>query len=235
MFDLGRPAMATHYATVHLASTSSTQDEARARFDGTPLLVVADRQTAGRGRKGRQWQTASRALAASIAVAPRWPQDVWARLTLVAGLAAREMLGPAVALDWPNDLVIGDDKAGGLLAEASEDGVVFGLGVNLWWPQAPAGMAALSPTDPGPNEALNLARQFASGLLHRLETHSDDWGREEYVANCITIGSSVTWEGGAGTAVDVAPDGALIIETPSGIVTLVSSEVERIGRSTVPK
>ena len=226
--------MATPYATAHLASTSSTQDEARSRYATTPLLVTTDEQRAGRGRHGRSWLAAPRAVAASLAVAPSWPESTWPRLTLVAGLAARDAVAGAVALDWPNDLVVADDKVGRLLADAADGVVVFGLGVNLWWPDPPQGMAAIWRDDPGPKAAQDIAAAFAEGLLARLESDPDDWGRTEYVALCATIGAPVEWEGGSGTAVDVATDGALAVDTGGSIVLLHSSEVERITRSTVP-
>ena len=226
--------MATDYATVHLATTSSTQDDARAAFEGGPVLVVADRQEHGRGRTGREWLSAPRALAASLAVAPAHPKHDWPKLTLVAGLAALDALpGHDIGLDWPNDLVIADVKVGGLIAEADDAAVVFGIGVNLWWPQAPEGMGAICAEDPGPDLALATAHAFVGSLLGRMSA-GGDWGREEYLSKCVTVGGPVVWEGGTGVAVDVAPDGALVVQTDSGTIALASSEVSRIARGTVP-
>ena len=114
------------------------------RYAGRPLLVVAARQTAGRGRRGRAWEEAARALAATLAFRPAWPEEAWPRLTLAAGLAACRALGEAVRLEWPNDLVAGGVKVGGLLTEAAEGVVAVGLGVNLYWPEPTvAGAGAL--------------------------------------------------------------------------------------------
>ena len=153
----------------------------RYRHAGGHRLRIADRDVerlgaeagrahqeliAGRGRTGRQWLEAPRAVAASLAVVPSWPKDEWPRLTLVAGLAAVDAVDdPDVDLDWPNDLVRGDVKVGGLIAEAEGDVVVFGLGVNLWWPDPPQGMGAIGDEDPGPDAALAVADSFAQGLL----------------------------------------------------------------------
>jgi BirA family biotin operon repressor/biotin-[acetyl-CoA-carboxylase] ligase len=146
-------------------------------------------------------------------------------------LAAATEVG--AGLDWPNDLVIGDSKVGGLLTEVSEGVAVFGLGVNLWWPAAPVGVAAISETDPGEGAAREVATAFATGLIGRIAAGPGEWGRGEYLERCTTIGEPVVWEGGSGTAVDVAADGALVVETATGSVHLHSSEVERIHRSSV--
>jgi BirA family biotin operon repressor/biotin-[acetyl-CoA-carboxylase] ligase len=167
-----------------------------------------------------------------VATALEWPPESWPRLTLVAGLVAATRVG--ASLDWPNDLVVGQDKVGGLLTEVADGVAVFGLGVNLWWPDAPAGMAAIYPSDPGEEAAHDIGAAFASGLIERIAAGPADWGRREYLELCVTIGESVVWEGGSGTAVDVAADGALVVETATHAVHLHSSEVERIRRSTVP-
>lgn len=226
--------MATPYATVHLPSTPSTQDEARARFEGAPLLVTTDRQTAGRGRQGRSWQEAPRPLALSFAFELDWPPATWPRLTLVAGLAATEALDESMALDWPNDLVVGPNKVGGLLTEVADGVVVVGLGANLWWPEPPAGMAGIFAADPGEGSAAQVAAGFAAGLLARVGDGPDHWGREDYRDRCVTLGGPVAWEGGTGIAVDIGADGSLVVETDQGTIELHSSEVARITRGTVP-
>src|SRR5680860_1087300 len=102
-FDSEVGGMATRYALITLDEATSTQDEARTRYRGGPLLVVTGHQTAGRGRSGRRWENAPRAMAASCAFAPDWPRAAWPRLSLVAGLAARDVFD--FDLKWPNDLI----------------------------------------------------------------------------------------------------------------------------------
>src|SRR3990172_3487586 len=109
--------MATPPSAFHLDVVGSTQDEARTRFSGVPVLVTAARQTTGRGRSGAAWETAPRAVAASLAWEPGWPDAAAARLSLVAGLAAADTLGDAIGLKWPNDLMRGEAKVGGILTE----------------------------------------------------------------------------------------------------------------------
>jgi BirA family biotin operon repressor/biotin-[acetyl-CoA-carboxylase] ligase len=224
--------MATPSPTVvHLDEVGSTQDEARSRFDGPPVLVTATRQTAGRGRSGAEWQTADRAVAASLAFAPGWDAAALPRLTLVSGLAAVDAVGDGVdlSLKWPNDVVTPRGKAAGLLVETADDVVVAGMGMNLFWVDPPAGAAALFGDDPGVEAARALAVRWATGLLVRSAAGPDAWGRDEYSSRCATLGREIAWEpDGRGRAVGVAPDGGLVVETATGTMTLRSGAVRHV-------
>ncbi len=231
--------LATPYAFVALPSVGSTQDEARRRAkDGQPLLVVAERQVAGRGRTGRVWLEAPRAMYASLAMTPQWPSDAWPRLTLVAGLAARTALhdaaGRDIGLKWPNDLVDPEGKLGGILTEAEGDLVVIGCGVNLWWPDAPDGIAAALDADPGPAAAAEVASRWASEILAVAAADPDEWGVAAYRAACVTVGTDIVWDpGGAGRAVAIDAGGGLVVETAHGVITLTSGEVRAVRGATV--
>src|SRR2546427_1102691 len=116
---------------VHLyRQTGSTNAVARGLAEaGAPegLLVVAEAQSAGRGRAGRRWITPEgTALAFSLVLRPVAPPAQAARLTMLAGLAVCEAIeqvcGLPAALKWPNDILIGGRKAGGILGEAATDG-----------------------------------------------------------------------------------------------------------------
>jgi BirA family biotin operon repressor/biotin-[acetyl-CoA-carboxylase] ligase len=215
--------------SIELGIVASTQDEARRRFRDAPLLATADRQTRGRGRLGRGWENAARAVAASLAFVPSWPQAAWPALPLVAGLAAREAAGDDVRLKWPNDLVVGDRKVGGILSEAGDGLVVIGLGINLWWPDPVSGAAALLPVDPGPEAPQWIAEQWAEGLLVRVGSPAGSWGREDYQAVCDTIGRDLAWEpAGRGRAVGIDAEGGLIVETAEGTETLRAGEVREV-------
>lgn len=221
--------MATPYALVVLDQTSSTQDEARRRHAGSPVLVVTGVQTRGRGRSGSAWATAPRAAAMSLAFAPRWPTATWPRLALAAGLAAHRVLGPSTTLKWPNDVLLGDGKVAGVLVEASGGLVVAGLGVNLWWPEPPGGFVALHPIDPGPEEMVAIAEGWAMDLLDMVDAGPDDWGIDEYRAVCTTVGKELTWEpDGAGKAVGVNEDGSLAVQTSSGVEALSAGAVHEV-------
>lgn len=227
------------YVIVERSTVDSTQDVAAAEFAarGRPVLVVAARQRAGRGRIGRPWWNADRAVACSFAFTPPWPTEDWPLVPLVAALAARDAVAETcrrdVELKWPNDLVVPEGKVGGLLAEGTDGRLVVGLGVNLWWADPPSGAAGLCPTDPGPRLGPRLARRWVDGLLRRLARPPREWGHDEYRAVCSTIGSAVTWRRVRGRAIDVSSSGALLIETPEGVVEVTAGDVFE-GAATMP-
>lgn len=224
--------MDTPYVFEWLEETSSTQDDARGLFADLPVVVAAAAQSRGRGRGDRRWETAPRALAISVCWTPRWDPVHFGRLPLVAGLAASDVVD--AGLKWPNDLVDESGaKVGGILAESSGPVVTIGLGINLYWPGAPEGYAALFADDPGRRE--DLARAFADRLLKRVGRGSDKWDRENYAARCVTLGSTVTWQpSGAGEAVGIGEGGELIVRTADGTKSLVTGEVWGV-RAVVPR
>jgi BirA family biotin operon repressor/biotin-[acetyl-CoA-carboxylase] ligase len=152
-------------AVIALDETSSTNTEAMARAGAgqpLPFWVVAQRQTAGRGRSGRSWESLPGNLHASVALDPACSPAVVSQLSLLAGVAVvealrsaadeagrerqhgrgigavRSRLDPAIIrLKWPNDILIGDAKGGGILVESSSrstratDLAVIGIGLDL--------------------------------------------------------------------------------------------------------
>lgn len=134
--------------------TDSTSDRAAALVRAgrpLPLLVVADRQTAGRGRRGRRWASDSPSgLWFTVAHAfpgPRGPSGAWT-LPLRIGLAAARAVesaapGIRVQVKWPNDLLVGGRKLGGVLCERAGGAALVGVGLNLNHP------ADELPTGPG--------------------------------------------------------------------------------------
>jgi BirA family biotin operon repressor/biotin-[acetyl-CoA-carboxylase] ligase len=120
---------------IHLESVTSTQDAARNLPIGS--MVVAEHQTAGRGRQKHRWQAPpGTALLVSFVLAPN------PLLSLAAGVAAAEACDQDVRLKWPNDLLLGGRKLGGILVEATPAKAVCGIGINLTW--APEGAASLN-------------------------------------------------------------------------------------------
>jgi len=185
---------------VRLASVTSTQDVARELPIGT--IVVADHQEAGRGRAGRRWEAApGTALLVSFVLRPN------PVLSLAAGVAAAESCGPEVRLKWPNDLLTGERKVGGILVEASPLRAVCGIGINLR--SAPEGAAMLG--------------QPADELLARLTKKMDRWcsappeaviGRWRELS--ATLGRRVRvdlpGESFEGVAQDIGDGGELIVD-----------------------
>lgn len=220
--------MGTPYSVIRREVAPSTQDIAREAFTAEPVLVVADRQQSGRGRSGSQWDNAPRAVAMSLAVRPSWPVDRWASIPLVAGVAVTRVVGGQ--LKWPNDVLHSARKTGGILVEAAGSGpVVIGVGLNLWWPDPPAGYGSIYDDDPGASAADAIAGDWAHHMLELLDLPPGDWPRGEYVSRCDTIGSAITWHPtGKGVAVGIAADGGLEVETDHGRVTLRSGEIRHV-------
>jgi BirA family biotin operon repressor/biotin-[acetyl-CoA-carboxylase] ligase len=142
-------ALAPFYRCVHFAEAGSTNDDAKQlAADGAPegTLIWADVQTAGRGRRGRVWQSPVGNLYMSLVLRPQAPLSDFGQIGFVAGLAIAEaisyLLRPkgGVACKWPNDVLIGGQKVAGLLLEsegridvqAQDRGwLVLGIGVNV--------------------------------------------------------------------------------------------------------
>ncbi|HMJ81889.1 MAG TPA: biotin--[acetyl-CoA-carboxylase] ligase, partial [Vicinamibacterales bacterium] len=125
------------FGTVHFFSeVASTNDVAAPLPEGA--VVLADRQTAGRGRRGHAWfSPPGSGLYASVVLAPGRAADpvrATTLLTLAAGVALAEGVDAAsglrVDLKWPNDLYVSRRKLAGILAEASAERVVLGFGIN---------------------------------------------------------------------------------------------------------
>jgi BirA family biotin operon repressor/biotin-[acetyl-CoA-carboxylase] ligase len=227
--DSIRLVMATPYSLQVYDEVTSTQDIAAAALVAEPILVVAGRQTEGRGRSQRSWVSAPRAMAASLAMRPTWDLGSWPLIPLVAGLAAAETLEGDVTLKWPNDLLMGADKVGGILVEGSGGVLVVGCGLNLWWPDPPAGSGALSTDDPGPRAVVVTATAWAERLLDRMSAGPREWGRSRYLGLSATVGRRVTWEpGGEGDAVDIGDDGSLLVETDHGTERLIAGEIRHL-------
>jgi BirA family biotin operon repressor/biotin-[acetyl-CoA-carboxylase] ligase len=185
---------------VRLQSVTSTQDVARPMPIGS--IVVADHQTAGRGRLDRRWDAPPQtALLVSFVLAPR------PLLSLAAGVAAAQACGGGVRLKWPNDLLVDGAKVGGILIEVTPLTAICGIGINLTW--APPGAAKL-----------NQDREL---LLGRLRIELDRWAAADtqdvltlWRALSDTLGRRVRVDMGPnvieGLAEDIGPGGELIVD-----------------------
>lgn len=167
----------------HVASTGSTNADLAARLAAGEavsegLWLVADRQSAGKGRQGRAWSDGAGNFMGSTVVHPAASDPPPATLALVAGLAVQEAVSallspPAQALlKWPNDLLIGPAKLSGVLLERVGHAVVVGIGVNLAQaPEIPGRQTiALSAFGPAPDRDV-----FADSLAHNFDHELDRW------------------------------------------------------------
>lgn len=226
-----------------LPSVESTNTAlAAAAKDGAPhaSVVVAEEQTAGRGRLGRSWSAPPRSgLFVSILLRPEVPAGAWTWLPLLAGVAVREAVaqtaGLEAALKWPNDIVVAageqqDRKLGGILCETvpGENAVVAGIGLNVTLreqelpvPQACSlALAGAESTDRDPLLRA-LLRAFGTWYGRWAEAGGDAHAAglaEEYRKACATIGRRVRAElPGHGDVIGVATGldatGALLVTT----------------------
>jgi BirA family transcriptional regulator, biotin operon repressor / biotin---[acetyl-CoA-carboxylase] ligase len=219
----------------------STNAEAlRLASAGEPhgLVVVADAQSAGRGRLGRSWRSEPGAsLLASWLIRPALEPERLPLLSLIAGVAAARAASAAagveVRLKWPNDLMLGGRKLGGILSESDGKGaVVVGLGLNVRQESFPdeiretaTSLAAAGGRTPA--RAWLLAATL-SGFGARMDAPQD--AMDDYRAMCDTIGGRVRVERNdaapiEGEAVDVADDGALVLETATGREIVAAGDV----------
>ena len=203
----------------------------RAR-EGAPawLVVVTEHQTAGRGRLDRTWETPDRAaLTFSTLLRPGRPVQEWPWLPLVAGIAVVGALrehGIAAGLKWPNDVMLGDRKLAGILAErvetATGPAAVVGVGLNV--SQTAAELPVETATSIGLATGVRLDRTtLLESVLTRLRQEYDAWSaggggrvRGDYREACVTLGREVrvSLPGGdalAGVAEDVDGSGRLVV------------------------
>lgn len=149
-FALSERARVAGYRLLSFDEIGSTNEEALQRCgagDRGPLWIAAHRQTAGRGRRGREWQTLNGNLAASVLQTVEVEPALAATLSLVAGLAAADAIdgcapGLSVTLKWPNDVLANDAKLVGILleSEAVNDGVAVAIGIGVNVAESPAGL-----------------------------------------------------------------------------------------------
>lgn len=239
---------------VKSATGSTNADVAQAARDGAAegLVVVAEQQVTGRGRLDRQWRSPARAgLALSMLVrpGPAVPIGWYGWLPLLTGVALVETVRRLGAVDavlkWPNDMLIGERKCAGLLAEALPgDGVVLGIGLNVTLrrdelpiPAATSlALAGSACTDRDP-----LLRALLREMANWYERWRGAGGdpeasglRQAYLLNCSTIGRPVRVALPAGTvftgtASDVDGDGRLVVIGAHGESTAVAAgDVEHV-------
>ena len=215
--------------------SSNTELMRRARAGlHEPTLLVAERQTAGRGRMGRVWQSQpGDSLTFSIGLALR-PKD-WSGLSLAVGLSLAESLHPDVRLKWPNDLWLQDRKLGGILVEAASMGehsqVVVGVGLNIR-PRPADGLstppAALTECWPDSTAAACLARVVAPLVRTLLDFEAAGFAplQARFATRDVLQGRRVhTSDGQQGEALGVSANGALRLQTASGVHEIHSAEV----------
>lgn len=243
-----------------VAETGSTNADllAEARSGAQEgLVLVAEAQTAGRGRMGRRWVSPPRsALTFSVLLRPGVPAALLGWMPLLAGVAVasalRETAGVDARLKWPNDVLAGDAKLAGILAERWGEAIVVGTGINVFQrrdelavPTATSLFLTASAAGAGMRERLltavlgELARWYRAWLDQPHSGDPDGCGlREEYLRRSGTVGAAVTvmLPGGqslTGTAAGIDAAGRLEMRTGTGLVRISAGDVVHL-RETHP-
>lgn len=227
-------------------SLPSTMDAAAGlAHEGKPhgAVVVADEQTAGRGRRGTTWASPPGAgLYFSFIARPSGSASTLSLLTLAAGVAVRDGIvaatGLAPELKWPNDVLVGRRKLAGILAEGlaigtPEQAVIIGVGVNVLRASYPPDVSARATSIED-----ELGRRSDRGLLFseilislwdrlaQLGQSPGDILQAWRAASPCAIGTRVEWEGRHGVTAGIDDDGALLVKTTSGVERIIAGEMQ---------
>ncbi|MCB0926626.1 MAG: biotin--[acetyl-CoA-carboxylase] ligase [Mycolicibacterium insubricum] len=226
--------------------TGSTNADLAARAaageDIARTVLAAEHQTAGRGRHGRSWATPKGSqLAMSVGVpTDSVPADQWGWLPLLTGVAVaeavRELTGVAARLKWPNDVMVGEQKLAGILAEVAGPVIIVGIGLNvaLTADEAPVPTATSLAMLGYPGIDRNL---LAADILGRLAEGIEAWrvGAGEAVAAdyrrlSVTLGRQVRVQLPGdreitGMAIDIDANGGLIIDDGTSRQTVAAGDI----------
>jgi BirA family transcriptional regulator, biotin operon repressor / biotin---[acetyl-CoA-carboxylase] ligase len=231
--------------------TGSTNADLLARaasgVDVAGAVLIAEHQTAGRGRHGRGWSASPRAqITMSVGVSVvDVPTEGWGWLSLATGVAVVDAVAPlldaagvGVGLKWPNDVVAAGGKLAGILAEVAKPAVVIGLGLNVTQvPEEVDGPGATSLLDlgvPAPDRdqlVRSVLRELGGRIVAWRLARGADWQlAADYRARSLTIGTRVRAElpGGkevVGTASAIDDQGRLCVETGAETVVVSAGDV----------
>lgn len=209
------------------------------------LVVVADRQTAGRGRAGRSWHDVPGG-SLLVSVATGVPASGVSLVPLAVGLAVSDAMrrhGVRAELKWPNDVLVDDRKCAGILVESHDlrpDGprcLIIGMGVDVDWRGVPREGEMTGWTSMAEEVGVDVDREgFLIDLLRALEAWLLDVPNDPtrllaaYRVRCTTLGQQVRVRTvraeAVGTAVDLDSSGALILDTAEGRRSVVAGDVE---------
>lgn len=223
------------------AETTSTSDEVKqisSKSDASAIVCIAELQTKGRGRLGRQWQSPSgKGIWMSILLKPNIPPELAAQLTQVAAVsvvdALKEITGHQAGIKWPNDIIMGKKKVCGILTEMSAEigsinHVVLGIGMNVdneVFNEELAETATSLYLETGEHQP---RADIVEAILKRFELLYKEFLKTQTLSGCIdacrsysvTLGSEITVIQPARTiharAVALSETGELIIEHKDG-------------------
>lgn len=205
---------------LHFKKCDSTNRIAKELSVSHGTVVIADIQTAGRGRSGRNWESNKGGIYMSVVLPAK---DTAPVITLICAIAVRRALGIG-EIKWPNDIVIDGKKVCGILCERTEDAIVCGIGVNTG-NKVSKDIPATAITGVNPSK-------LVADILNELETlleYDFPQLRHEYEGYCVNINRFVEaiYENHTikGTAKGVTDTGELVIDTPDGEIAVNAGEV----------
>jgi BirA family biotin operon repressor/biotin-[acetyl-CoA-carboxylase] ligase len=239
-------ALVSQSPVVHLDVVDSTNLEAQRRATGGergPLWITAGRQTHGRGRSGRSFVSADGAMMTTLLLSNPCTLAHLAELSLVSGIAmfdaARSALGTAFApagstsglrLKWPNDLILGGAKAGGVLVESANYGpdlvAMIGMGINVATRPVVAGQAVAALADHGaPASSDGVFSALRMVLAQWLDVWRGGVGfsdiRNAWLERAGPLGEAISVNAGSGPVAGfyagLASDGALLVRETGGL------------------
>lgn len=208
-----------------------------------PILLVAEHQSAGRGRLGRPWHGSRSAqgpgtLTFSLGL-PLAPKD-WSGLSLAVGLSLAQSLHPEILLKWPNDLWWHDRKLAGILIETASWGqakasdsrfVVVGVGLNIRVPRVeglstePAGLLELLPGMDAAQALGRIVAPLVASIQHFEQSGFAPFQADFNARDALQQVSITLSDGLQGVAQGVDRTGALLVKTATGVQRVTSSEV----------
>ncbi len=230
-----------------MKETDSTNEEAKRIVhsgDEGGIVIAAERQTAGKGRFCRKWESPPEdGLFFSLLLKPELPPTDVASITLATGyavcLAIREITGIDARIKWPNDVIVGSKKLCGILTEMAAqsdriDYLIIGIGINVnneSFPEAIADRATSLFLETGVKTDRN---SFLSRVLYYLDRAIGSFlvslsieDLNQFKEICATMGRLVTVQRGknmiTGTAYDISSEGELIIRTEEGKDVVINS------------
>src|SRR5688572_11370511 len=219
------------------------------------VVVAAEQQTAGRGRRGSTWvsppgtglyfsyvvRPAFQAASPKPQAASPKPQAPLSLLTLAAGVGVREGVANASGLQadlkWPNDLLVGKRKLAGMLAEGiaigtPEQAVIVGVGVNVQPASYPPDVAARATSIEGElgravdrDAVLAAILDALSARLAALDQNAGDILQAWRAASPSAVGTRVEWDGHRGVTAGIDDTGALLVKTASGVERIIAGEL----------
>ncbi len=223
-----------------LASTNITANELAAANAPEGLVVIADHQSAGRGRNGRSWLSPhAQNLYFSILLRPSCPPAAVPQLSILTALSITKAIAlPGIAVKWPNDVWLNGRKLCGILSAMScmanqTEYAIIGIGINVNMREFPEDI-------PGTSLARETDREFSraevlSSVLNAIEEDYSLWKHNQTLApfmerwaSCSLLdGRSITAEHGRttlqGTACGITPDGLLKLNCPDGVIRLIAA------------